>query len=312
MSEQKIAPVLSDDEIRDVWLYEIRTEITNGGEFTIAARAIEQVVLARAGAVREQKPEPMYQIKFHYDEPSGWHDATEHAYDLHPTEKRRIVYAAPDAILALKDTPAAAVAKPSAALTMTVAQVRQLLKLSAGDDVSDDAESEVSVCRGDGADGHRLYFWVTDYPEEGAMLLDGVEHCDKPPHGWRCTRSAGHFGPCAAVEAPEDIAVVERAMQRMRNPPPQPSTNPGQLAAVERDADRENCERGRAIDWACRDLPEGWRVRIELENGSATAYWLNPYRGLWHHIDNDEDFSDQVKGAIDAAIAASKEGARHG
>lgn len=25
--------------------------------------------------------------------------------------------------------------------------------------------------------------------------------CTVPPKGWRCTREAGHEGPCAAVEA---------------------------------------------------------------------------------------------------------------
>lgn len=40
--------------------------------------------------------------------------------------------------------------------------------------------------------------------------------CDLPPFGWRCTRGKGHEGPCAAVECPEDIAGVERGMQRYR------------------------------------------------------------------------------------------------
>lgn len=26
--------------------------------------------------------------------------------------------------------------------------------------------------------------------------------CDQPPEGWRCTRGAGHDGPCAALPAP--------------------------------------------------------------------------------------------------------------
>ena len=26
--------------------------------------------------------------------------------------------------------------------------------------------------------------------------------CTKPPTGWRCTREAGHEGPCAAVRVP--------------------------------------------------------------------------------------------------------------
>ncbi len=42
------------------------------------------------------------------------------------------------------------------------------------------------------------------------------QECDIPPFGWRCTRPAGHSGPCAAVEAPEDVSLVERGMARYR------------------------------------------------------------------------------------------------
>lgn len=42
------------------------------------------------------------------------------------------------------------------------------------------------------------------------------DECDVPPIGWRCTRSKGHSGPCAAIECPEDIALVERGMKRLR------------------------------------------------------------------------------------------------
>ena len=40
--------------------------------------------------------------------------------------------------------------------------------------------------------------------------------CGKPPFGWRCTRGAGHTGPCAAVETPEDIEFVAKGMERLR------------------------------------------------------------------------------------------------
>jgi len=105
---------------------------------------------------------------------------------------------------------------------MTVAQVRQLLDLSGCDASSDETETEVSLCRGDGHSGSGLYFWVTDYADEGALLLDGEVQCDLPPFGWRCTRQAGHEGPCAAVEAPEDQALVERGMERLKAAPQSP------------------------------------------------------------------------------------------
>ena len=41
--------------------------------------------------------------------------------------------------------------------------------------------------------------------------------CHAPPLGWRCTRKAGHEGPCAAVEYEDDKQFVERGMQRIRD-----------------------------------------------------------------------------------------------
>ena len=41
--------------------------------------------------------------------------------------------------------------------------------------------------------------------------------CHAPPLGWRCTRKAGHEGPCAAVEYEDEKQFVERGMQRIRD-----------------------------------------------------------------------------------------------
>ena len=43
-----------------------------------------------------------------------------------------------------------------------------------------------------------------------------AERCDLPPLGWRCTRTAGPEGPCAAVEAPEDAELVAKGLARLR------------------------------------------------------------------------------------------------
>lgn len=40
-------------------------------------------------------------------------------------------------------------------------------------------------------------------------------HCDIPPSGWRCTRAPGHEGPCAAVDAREDMALIQRGLDRV-------------------------------------------------------------------------------------------------
>ena len=49
------------------------------------------------------------------------------------------------------------------------------------------------------------------------MKADSVQEdaCHAPPLGWRCTRKAGHEGPCAAVEYEDDKQFVERGMQRI-------------------------------------------------------------------------------------------------
>lgn len=39
--------------------------------------------------------------------------------------------------------------------------------------------------------------------------------CQVPPVGWRCTRKAGHDGPCAAAET-DDADFVQRGMDRLR------------------------------------------------------------------------------------------------
>ena len=52
-----------------------------------------------------------------------------------------------------------------------------------------------------------------------AIIEDVNDHdreCEIPPVGWRCTRRKGHSGPCAAVPSPEDLALVERGMNRLR------------------------------------------------------------------------------------------------
>ena len=65
-------------------------------------------------------------------------------------------------------------------------------------------------------------------PELQAMIIarcvekdqaDSVQEdaCHAPPLGWRCTRKAGHEGPCAAVEYEDEKQFVERGMQRIRD-----------------------------------------------------------------------------------------------
>lgn len=42
------------------------------------------------------------------------------------------------------------------------------------------------------------------------------EPCTKPPAGWRCTRGAGHDGPCAAVHESMDDGAAQLRFDRVR------------------------------------------------------------------------------------------------
>lgn len=57
-------------------------------------------------------------------------------------------------------------------------------------------------------------------PAQPAPVDEADLECQIPPFGWRCTRGAGHSGPCAAVECPEDVAAVEQGFKRLAAQPP--------------------------------------------------------------------------------------------
>lgn len=53
-----------------------------------------------------------------------------------------------------------------------------------------------------------------------------AETCMNTPPGWRCTRKAGHDGPCAAVSCPEDLEFVASGMERIRKAEAAPQQEP--------------------------------------------------------------------------------------
>jgi hypothetical protein len=63
------------------------------------------------------------------------------------------------------------------AVTLTGAQLLEALDFIAPDRDSDQLESEATIQYGTGHSGKGLYCWVTEYPEEGAILLDGSTVC---------------------------------------------------------------------------------------------------------------------------------------
>jgi hypothetical protein len=66
---------------------------------------------------------------------------------------------------------------------------------------------------------------LLDTLKESTVQKPDAMGCHLPPHGWRCTRTANHDGPCAAVESPEDIELVASAVKRLCEaaPPAQPA-----------------------------------------------------------------------------------------
>ena len=65
--------------------------------------------------------------------------------------------------------------------------------------------------------------------------------------------------------------------------------------------DRKGIALWQATLRACGELPEGYEVRIELENGCGMAVWYDD-EGERHVIDGEGYLSDDVNEAIDAAI----------
>lgn len=66
---------------------------------------------------------------------------------------------------------------------------------------------------------------------------------------------------------------------------------------------------GKAIDDAARDLPEGWRLRIDVEAGSASVELWSP-AGLLYEFELDPDGMHRtVDEAVQAAVRL-KDGGR--
>ncbi|WP_334068736.1 hypothetical protein [Burkholderia cepacia] len=59
------------------------------------------------------------------------------------------------------------------ALTLSGAQLLEALDFMAPDRDRDQLESELTFRRGEGHSGDGMYCWLTEYPEEGALFVDG-------------------------------------------------------------------------------------------------------------------------------------------
>tara|TARA_Y100000815_G_scaffold220286_1_gene206199 strand:- start:454 stop:933 length:480 start_codon:yes stop_codon:yes gene_type:complete len=59
------------------------------------------------------------------------------------------------------------------------------------------------------------------------------------------------------------------------------------------------------IQRACGSLPDGWTIRIELENGAGYAVLYNPQGGTTDLDTAGESIAEQVSAATDFAIATA-------
>lgn len=113
---------------------------------------------------------------------------------------------------------APAAAAPSAPfITLTGAQLLEALDFAAPDRETEglQLEHEVTIQRGDGHSGPGFYCWLTDEPEEGAILLDGLT-ATVPPEP-----SAAQPDECTGLETPSTLstdAVAQLSTETVDNP----------------------------------------------------------------------------------------------
>lgn len=94
----------------------------------------------------------------------------------------------------------------------------------------------------------------------------------------------------------DDHTPVFEPLVRAAQPVAQPGKVPTPRYAREMEAV------GQAVNRAARDLLGDARIRIDLEGGAGTVYWLDKKKGAWRHIDTGDLFSEQINAAVDAAM----------
>jgi hypothetical protein len=201
------------------------------------------------------------------------------------------------------------------AVTLTGAQLLEALDFVAPDRPhdADQLECEVTIQRGEGHDGPGTYCWLTEYPEEGATLLDGkaatqaecapreaqpCEHCDTnyPYHDMDCPVTVAAL----AAPTPEradptdpgyDVSVLREHVRHLERRIRQLAAGASERADAEKDAARYQWLRDNCFDWE--------------EPGEGDAFGL---ASLHFEADDLGYSADSLDASIDAAIlAADKE-----
>lgn len=75
---------------------------------------------------------------------------------------------------------------------------------------------------------------------------------------------------------------------------------------IENESLRKDAELHKQIQRACGDLPEGWEIRLSLENGAG---WFDLFDDNGNHVEfasNHENLAETLSDAIDAAMGEGK------
>ncbi|WP_261541710.1 hypothetical protein [Burkholderia multivorans] len=166
-------------------------------------------------------------------------------------------------------------------LTLSGAQLIEALDFIAPDRDADQLESEVTIQYGEGHTGKGMYCWCTEYPEEGAIFIDGstaIPTEAAPAPSPADERAAFEYddvvsicdahGICLPVDCVEMVVeIVKRS---------------GLLAARAASANETGAEGIRAWETADGRVMTDEQKRRALAEGGATATAARPYSiPLW-------------------------------
>lgn len=163
--------------------------------------------------------------------------------------------------------------------------------------------------------GHRrIILTGLPYCTQDRAILDRIRAGDRFGHEINGSKAGD---AALALHREHNIAaihIIDRRIHRCAGPAR--SCSAGKLAAPEpkernvtatdHTRDHEYLAMGRALERACRSLPEGWSIRKALEYHAEAVYLSNPDGN--ESIMNDGDlFKAEINAAIDEAISAHRQ-----
>ena len=169
--------------------------------------------------------------------------------------------------------------------------------------------------------GHRrIILTGLPYCTQDRAILDRIRAGDRFGHEINGSKAGD---AALALHREHNIAaihIIDRRIQSLRRagkvmfsrkarrppPPPPPEPKERNVTATDHTRDHEYLAMGRALERACRSLPEGWSIRKALEYHAEAVYLSNPDGN--ESIMNDGDlFKAEINAAIDEAISAHRQ-----